>query len=95
MGTLRRAAGERPPAQLGARRETVTPSGIRRVLVAMDGSPHGEAAAGLGIDWARRFGAELLGLGILDGAEGGPGARARRGVTSPRSPWRGPSRLQP
>jgi nucleotide-binding universal stress UspA family protein len=32
----------------------------------MDGSPHGEAAAGLGIDWARRFGAELLGLGILD-----------------------------
>ena len=43
----------------------MTPSGIRRVLVAMDGSPHGEAAAGLGIDWARRFGAELLGLGIL------------------------------
>jgi nucleotide-binding universal stress UspA family protein len=39
---------------------------IRRALVAMDGSPHGQAAATLAIDWARRFGAELVGLGILD-----------------------------
>ena len=45
----------------------MTPPGLRRVLVAVDGSPHGEAAVTLGIDWARRFGAELLGLGILDG----------------------------
>jgi nucleotide-binding universal stress UspA family protein len=39
---------------------------IRRILVAMDGSPHGEAAAALAVDWAGRFGAELVGLGILD-----------------------------
>jgi nucleotide-binding universal stress UspA family protein len=39
---------------------------IRRLLVAMDGSPHGEAAAALAIDWAGRFHAALLGLGILD-----------------------------
>jgi nucleotide-binding universal stress UspA family protein len=39
---------------------------VRRMLVAMDGSPHGEAAATLALDWAARFGAELLGLGILD-----------------------------
>jgi nucleotide-binding universal stress UspA family protein len=39
---------------------------IRRVLVAMDGSPHGEAAAGLAFDWVGRFGVELIGLGILD-----------------------------
>jgi nucleotide-binding universal stress UspA family protein len=32
----------------------------------MDGSPHGEAAAALAIDWGHRFGAELVGLGILD-----------------------------
>jgi nucleotide-binding universal stress UspA family protein len=39
---------------------------IRRLLVAMDGSAHGEAAAALAIDWAHRFGAELVGLGVLD-----------------------------
>jgi len=39
---------------------------VRRILVAMDGSPYGEAAAGLAIDWGTRFGAELVGLGILD-----------------------------
>ena len=32
----------------------------------MDGSPHGEAAVTLAIDWASRFDADLLGLGILD-----------------------------
>ncbi len=39
---------------------------IRRVLVAMDGSAHGAAATALAIEWARRFDAELIGLGILD-----------------------------
>jgi nucleotide-binding universal stress UspA family protein len=39
---------------------------IRRVLAAMDGSSHGAAAATLAIEWARRFGADLVGLGILD-----------------------------
>ncbi len=39
---------------------------IRRALVAMDGSAHGAAAATLAIEWARRFDAELIGLGILD-----------------------------
>jgi nucleotide-binding universal stress UspA family protein len=39
---------------------------LRRLLVAMDGSPNGVAAAGLAVDWARRFGAEVTGLGILD-----------------------------
>jgi nucleotide-binding universal stress UspA family protein len=36
------------------------------MLVAVDGSPHGEAAATLALDWAGRFGADLVGLGILD-----------------------------
>jgi nucleotide-binding universal stress UspA family protein len=39
---------------------------IRRALVAVDGSPDAAAAHGLAIDWARRFGAGLVGLGILD-----------------------------
>ena len=39
---------------------------VRRILVAMNGSPHGEAATALAIDWGSRFGAELLGLGIVD-----------------------------
>jgi nucleotide-binding universal stress UspA family protein len=39
---------------------------VRRILVAMDGSPNGEAASVLAIDWATRFGAKLVGLGILD-----------------------------
>lgn len=39
---------------------------VRRILVAMDGSPHDEAAAALAIDWGSRFGAELVGLRILD-----------------------------
>jgi nucleotide-binding universal stress UspA family protein len=39
---------------------------IRRLLVAMDGSEHGEAAASLALEWARRFGAGLVALGILD-----------------------------
>ena len=39
---------------------------LRRVLVAMDGSPNAVAAARLAVDWARRFKAELIGLGIVD-----------------------------
>ncbi len=39
---------------------------IRRALVAMDGSAHGMSAATLALEWASRFGAELVGLGILD-----------------------------
>jgi nucleotide-binding universal stress UspA family protein len=39
---------------------------LRRVLAAMDGSANGVAAAGLAIEWAHRFDAELIGLGILD-----------------------------
>jgi nucleotide-binding universal stress UspA family protein len=39
---------------------------VRRILVAMDGSPHGEAAVALALEWGRRLGAELVGLGVLD-----------------------------
>ena len=39
---------------------------IRRALVAMDGSAHGATAATLALEWASRFGTELIGLGILD-----------------------------
>ena len=38
---------------------------VRCILVAMDGSPHGEAAASLAIGWGSRYGAELVALGIL------------------------------
>lgn len=39
---------------------------LRSALVALDGSAYSEAAASLAIDWARRFGARLLGLGVVD-----------------------------
>jgi nucleotide-binding universal stress UspA family protein len=39
---------------------------IRRALVAMDGSAHGASAATFALEWAGRFGTELVGLGILD-----------------------------
>jgi nucleotide-binding universal stress UspA family protein len=39
---------------------------IRRLLVAMDGSAHGGAAATLAIAWARRFDAGLVAVGVLD-----------------------------
>jgi nucleotide-binding universal stress UspA family protein len=42
---------------------------IRRILVAMDGTPHGDAAGALALEWARRPSAELLGLGVLDEPE--------------------------
>jgi nucleotide-binding universal stress UspA family protein len=39
---------------------------LRSALVALDGSIYSETAAALAIDWARRSGARLLGLGVLD-----------------------------
>jgi nucleotide-binding universal stress UspA family protein len=46
---------------------------VRRILVAMDGSAHGHAAASLAIAWARRHGADLVGLGVFDeGSISGP-----------------------
>ena len=39
---------------------------FRSALVALDGSAYSETAADLAIDWASRYGARLLGLGILD-----------------------------
>jgi nucleotide-binding universal stress UspA family protein len=45
---------------------------LRSILVALDESPWTEAATDLAIEWAKRFGARILGLGILDE----PGIRA-------------------
>ena len=39
---------------------------LRSLLVALDGSPYSEAASTLACEWAIRFGARLLGLGVLD-----------------------------
>jgi nucleotide-binding universal stress UspA family protein len=39
---------------------------LRSALVALDGSPYSKTAAALAIDWAKRYGARLLGLGVLD-----------------------------
>lgn len=39
---------------------------LRSVLVALDGSACSETATTLAIDWARRYGARLLGLGVID-----------------------------
>jgi nucleotide-binding universal stress UspA family protein len=39
---------------------------LRSALVALDGSPYSETAVALAIDWAKRYGARLLGLGVLD-----------------------------
>lgn len=41
---------------------------LRSALVALDGSPYSETATTLALDWAARFGARLLGLGVLDEA---------------------------
>jgi nucleotide-binding universal stress UspA family protein len=45
---------------------------LRSILVALDASPWSEAATDLAIEWSKRFGAKILGLGILDE----PGIRA-------------------
>ena len=39
---------------------------LRSVLVALDGSAYSESAVALAIDWAGRFGARQLGVGVLD-----------------------------
>jgi nucleotide-binding universal stress UspA family protein len=39
---------------------------LRTVLVALDDSPYSETATTLAVEWAKRFGARLLGMGILD-----------------------------
>jgi nucleotide-binding universal stress UspA family protein len=39
---------------------------LRSILVALDGSPWSEAATTLAFDWADRFDAHVLGLGVLD-----------------------------
>jgi nucleotide-binding universal stress UspA family protein len=39
---------------------------LRSALVALDGSPYTEAVTALALDWASRFGARLLGVGVLD-----------------------------
>jgi nucleotide-binding universal stress UspA family protein len=39
---------------------------LRSVLVALDGSDYSKAATALAIDWARRYGTRLLGLGVVD-----------------------------
>jgi len=52
--------------------EPATAPVIRTALVALDGSPHEEAAVSLAVDWAQRFDIELVGLGVVDAP---PGAR--------------------
>lgn len=39
---------------------------LRTILVALDESPYSDTATTLALDWGNRFGARLLGLGILD-----------------------------
>jgi nucleotide-binding universal stress UspA family protein len=39
---------------------------LRSILVALDGSPWSEAATTLALEWARRFDARLIGLGVVD-----------------------------
>lgn len=39
---------------------------LKSLLIGLDGSPYSHAAAELGIDWARRFDALAVGLGVVD-----------------------------
>jgi nucleotide-binding universal stress UspA family protein len=39
---------------------------LKKILVALDESPCSDSATTLTLDWANRFGASLLGLGVLD-----------------------------
>jgi nucleotide-binding universal stress UspA family protein len=39
---------------------------LRSALVALDGSAYSETATALAIDWAGRYGARLVGLGVVD-----------------------------
>ncbi|MCZ2343819.1 MAG: universal stress protein [Bacteroidales bacterium] len=38
---------------------------LRSLLVGLDGSPHSESAVTLGIHWAKRFDAELIGIAVV------------------------------
>jgi nucleotide-binding universal stress UspA family protein len=53
--------GSAHPPRPGARADH-----LRSMLVALDGSAHSATATTLALDWARRFRARLLGLGVLD-----------------------------
>src|SRR5262245_12355974 len=39
---------------------------LKTILVALDDSPYADTATTLALEWGTRFGARLLGLGILD-----------------------------
>jgi nucleotide-binding universal stress UspA family protein len=39
---------------------------VHSLLVALDGSSYSETASALALDWATRFGARVLGVGVLD-----------------------------
>ena len=39
---------------------------LRRILVGLDGSEHSDSALELGIRWAKRFDALLVGIGVVD-----------------------------
>ncbi|MBX6312971.1 MAG: universal stress protein [Isosphaeraceae bacterium] len=39
---------------------------LRSILVGLDGTPDGEAAVELGLRWAQRFEAALVGIGVVD-----------------------------
>ena len=39
---------------------------LKSILIGLDGSPSSAAAVELGIQWAKRFNALLVGLGIVD-----------------------------
>ena len=39
---------------------------LRSILVGLDGSEHSDSALELGIRWARRFDALLVGIGVVD-----------------------------
>jgi nucleotide-binding universal stress UspA family protein len=39
---------------------------LKNILIGLDGSPYSTSATELGIQWAHRFGALLVGLGVID-----------------------------
>jgi nucleotide-binding universal stress UspA family protein len=39
---------------------------LKSILIGLDGSAYSDSAIELGIEWARRFDALLVGLGIID-----------------------------
>jgi nucleotide-binding universal stress UspA family protein len=57
---------------------------LRSVLVALDGSACSETATALAIDWARRYDARLLGLGVVDA----PSVQGAEPVTLGAGPYK-------